>query len=174
MDDPDEFHQDPPTEQGQKRTYESVYLEPVRRSTVPGSFEADLAAAAGLQTETDPSARKRFAAADVITDRPFIAQSTRARLILRALLTKRESGIVIGKGGVNVSEMRRESRARIHLEEMGIGSVERVVLVQGALDVISKVLELAFTFRPIHWLQVVWLQNSKPQQKEKQRQLFVY
>lgn len=98
---------------------------------------------------------KRLALANPLTDQPmpdaryttseYTATATNSttgntsRLAFRALLTKKESGIVIGKGGSNVSEIRKESGARVHLDDSVIGAQERVITVMGAIDIVAKV-----------------------------------
>ncbi len=58
---------------------------------------------------------------------------------IRALVTSREAGIIIGKGGRNVQEIREETNARINITELIERSVERVLAISGTPDAIAKV-----------------------------------
>jgi hypothetical protein len=97
--------------------------------------------------------RKRIALSDQKTDRPMSADVSYTRssshgdrpytLSIRALLTRKESGVVIGKAGSNVAEIREKSGARVHLGDGSNGATERVVQVVGGLEVVSKACRLS-------------------------------
>ncbi|KAI9221772.1 hypothetical protein BC828DRAFT_380181 [Blastocladiella britannica] len=59
-------------------------------------------------------------------------------MTLRALLTTKEAGIVIGKGGANIKAIRDESNARIQVSEHLPGVGERVLSAVGAIEEVAK------------------------------------
>jgi heterogeneous nuclear rnp K-like protein 2 len=66
-------------------------------------------------------------------------ESTLATISLRALVTTKEAGVIIGKGGKNVSEIRDRSGAKVTISEMVQGAYERILTVTGPLDTVAKV-----------------------------------
>ena len=66
-------------------------------------------------------------------------ESTLASISLRALVTTKEAGVIIGKGGKNVSEIRDRSGAKVTISEMVQGAYERILTVTGPLDTVAKV-----------------------------------
>ncbi|KAI8804902.1 KH domain-containing protein [Cladochytrium replicatum] len=66
-------------------------------------------------------------------------------MALRALITTKEAGVIIGKNGKNVAEMREQSGAKITVSDLVQGAHERVVTVSGPLDQIAKAFSLIAT-----------------------------
>lgn len=66
------------------------------------------------------------------------AGSSAPALALRSLVTTKDAGIIIGKSGKNVSEIRDKSGARITISEMVPGAQERILTVSGAVDAVAK------------------------------------
>lgn len=58
---------------------------------------------------------------------------------IRALVSTKEAGVIIGKSGKNVKDIRELSGARVNISEMIPGAVERVLTVVGPLDAVAKV-----------------------------------
>lgn len=58
---------------------------------------------------------------------------------LRAIVNTKDAGVIIGKGGKNVSEIRELSGAKITISEMVPGAVERILTVSGLLDTVALV-----------------------------------
>lgn len=58
---------------------------------------------------------------------------------IRAVISSSEAATVIGKGGENVSQIRRESGAKCTVSDYSRGAVERILTVSGAQDAVSKV-----------------------------------
>lgn len=58
---------------------------------------------------------------------------------IRALVATKEAGVIIGKSGKNVKEIRELSGARVNISEMIPGAAERVLTVIGPLDAAAKV-----------------------------------
>ena len=62
-------------------------------------------------------------------------------LHLRACISTQEAATIIGKGGENVTQIRRLSGAKCTVSDYARGAVERILTVSGAVDAVSKVRE---------------------------------
>lgn len=60
-------------------------------------------------------------------------------LHVRAIISSAEAATVIGKGGENVSQIRKLSAARCTVSDYARGAVERVLTVSGQVDAVAKV-----------------------------------
>lgn len=60
-------------------------------------------------------------------------------LHIRAVISSAEAATVIGKGGENVSQIRRFSGAKCTVSDYSRGAVERVLTVSGLVDAAAKV-----------------------------------
>ena len=60
-------------------------------------------------------------------------------LHMRAVISSAEAATVIGKGGENVSQIRRHSGAKCTVSDYSRGAVERVLTVSGLVDATAKV-----------------------------------
>lgn len=60
-------------------------------------------------------------------------------LHLRAIISSAEAATVIGKGGENVTMIRRNSGAKCTVSDYSRGAVERILTVSGAVDAVAKV-----------------------------------
>lgn len=58
---------------------------------------------------------------------------------MRALIVTQDASIIIGKGGKNVNEIREKSGSKINISESVPGNPERVMIIGGQLDAVSKV-----------------------------------
>ena len=58
---------------------------------------------------------------------------------IRAVISSAEAATVIGKGGENVSQIRRHSGAKCTVSDYSRGAVERVLTVSGMVDATAKV-----------------------------------
>ena len=58
---------------------------------------------------------------------------------LRAVISSAEAATCIGKGGENVSQIRRLSGAKCTVSDYSRGAVERILTVSGAQDAVAKV-----------------------------------
>jgi heterogeneous nuclear rnp K-like protein 2 len=58
---------------------------------------------------------------------------------VRAVISSAEAATVIGKGGENVSQIRRFSGAKCTVSDYSRGAVERVLTVSGLVDAVAKV-----------------------------------
>ncbi|KAF9922196.1 hypothetical protein FBU30_007714 [Linnemannia zychae] len=61
---------------------------------------------------------------------------------IRAIVSTKEAGVIIGKSGKNVKEIRELSGARVNISEMIAGAVERILTVIGPLDAVAKAFSL--------------------------------
>jgi len=61
-----------------------------------------------------------------------------AQLALRAIVTSREAGVIIGKGGQNVADLRDATGVKAGVSKVVPGVHDRVFSVTGSLDQISK------------------------------------
>ncbi|CAG8574180.1 81_t:CDS:2 [Acaulospora morrowiae] len=101
-------------------------------------------------TEDRPASPESDAMLDVNVRSPAAAEkeknseteSTLATISLRALVTTKEAGVIIGKGGKNVSEIRDRSGAKVTISEMVQGTYERILTVTGPLDTVAKAFAL--------------------------------
>ncbi|KAI7825703.1 hypothetical protein BC939DRAFT_395971 [Gamsiella multidivaricata] len=59
-------------------------------------------------------------------------------IALRALVTTKEAGVIIGKSGKNVNEIREQSGAKLSISEIIPGASERILTVKGRLDTVAK------------------------------------
>lgn len=62
-----------------------------------------------------------------------------AQLSVRALVSTKEAGVIIGKGGANVADLRDKTGVKAGVSKVVQGVHDRVLSVSGTLDGISKV-----------------------------------
>lgn len=60
-------------------------------------------------------------------------------LHVRAIISSAEAATLIGKGGENVTQIRRMSGAKCTISDYSRGAVERVLTVSGLVDAVAKV-----------------------------------
>lgn len=63
---------------------------------------------------------------------------------IRAVITSAEAATVIGKGGENVSQIRKMSGAKCTVSDYQKGAVERILTVSGVVDAAAKASNLIF------------------------------
>ncbi|KAF9898743.1 hypothetical protein BX616_003662 [Lobosporangium transversale] len=61
---------------------------------------------------------------------------------LRSIVSTKDAGVIIGKSGKNVSEIREQSGAKVTISEMVPGAYERILTVSGPLDTVAKAYSL--------------------------------
>ncbi len=61
---------------------------------------------------------------------------------VRSVISSAEAATVIGKGGENVSQIRRLSGAKCTVSDYARGAVERILTVSGLVDAVAKVRQL--------------------------------
>ena len=77
-------------------------------------------------------------------------------LTLRALVSTKEAGVIIGKGGKNVADLREQTGVRAGVSKVIPGVHERVLTVGGSVDAIAKVRPLPSS--QLHHSQILCLQ----------------
>lgn len=60
-------------------------------------------------------------------------------LTLRALVSTKEAGVIIGKGGANVAELREKSDVKAGVSKVIPGVHDRVLSVSGSLENVARV-----------------------------------
>ena len=61
-----------------------------------------------------------------------------SQLTLRAIVSSKEAGVIIGKAGKNVADLREETGVKAGVSKVVQGVHDRVLTVTGALDGIAK------------------------------------
>lgn len=61
-----------------------------------------------------------------------------AQLTLRAIVTSKEAGVIIGKAGQNVADLREKTGVRAGVSKVVPGVHDRVLTVSGGLDSIAQ------------------------------------
>jgi len=70
---------------------------------------------------------------------PANANDETAWIHIRAVISSPEAATIIGKGGENVSNIRRLSGAKCTVSDYQKGAVERILTVSGVVDAVAKV-----------------------------------
>lgn len=65
---------------------------------------------------------------------------------IRAVISSPEAATIIGKGGENVSNIRKISNAKCTVSDYQKGAVERILTVSGIVDAVAKVSSFFFCF----------------------------
>lgn len=93
----------------------------------------------GVSSETQPiqsTASHAERAGSQSDSRP---QDESSWIHIRAVISSQEAATVIGKGGENVSQIRRMSGAKCTVSDYSRGAVERILTVSGPQDAVAKV-----------------------------------
>lgn len=83
---------------------------------------------------------------DVPSDQYRPPQDESSWIHIRAVISSQEAATVIGKGGENVSQIRRLSGAKCTVSDYSRGAVERILTVSGAQDAVAKVSRIVALF----------------------------
>lgn len=70
---------------------------------------------------------------------------------IRAVISSPEAATIIGKGGENVSNIRKMSNAKCTVSDYQKGAVERILTVSGIVDAVAKVSLLHYLFNSPTW-----------------------
>lgn len=84
-----------------------------------------------------PANPEKAAAAAASAGTPEVGPQ--APIQMRALIVTQDASIIIGKAGKNVNEIREKSGSKITITESVPGNPERVMVIGGQLDAVSKV-----------------------------------
>lgn len=85
-------------------------------------------------------------------------------LHIRAVISSAEAATVIGKGGENVSQIRRFSGAKCTVSDYSRGAVERVLTVSGLVDATAKVCRLRDQLKWMLMFTGFWSHHSNTEQ----------
>jgi heterogeneous nuclear rnp K-like protein 2 len=69
---------------------------------------------------------------------------------IRAVISSPEAATIIGKGGENVSNIRKQSGAKCTVSDYQKGAVERILTVSGVVDAAAKVRISSICFHRLH------------------------
>jgi heterogeneous nuclear rnp K-like protein len=85
---------------------------------------------------------------------------------IRAVISSPEAATIIGKGGENVSNIRKMSGAKCTVSDYQKGAVERILTVSGNVDAVAKVLGLLIPLRSLRLTEKlgIWLDHPYSQQ----------
>ena len=127
-----------------------VESEPAESSTIVTDKQGDTvvpdAPAQATATVQSPSALPASAATngspttrgDAQAAAPYHNQDETGWLHVRAIISSAEAATVIGKGGENVSQIRKLAGAKCTVSEYSRGAVERILTVSGLVDAVAK------------------------------------
>lgn len=92
-----------------------------------------------------PTETTEASAQDQGSSRPALQHDESGWIHIRAVITSAEAATVIGKGGENVSLIRKMSGAKCTVSDYQKGAVERILTVSGVVDAAAKVCRI---YRP--------------------------
>ncbi|KAG0174017.1 hypothetical protein DFQ28_007249 [Apophysomyces sp. BC1034] len=69
---------------------------------------------------------------------PRLEAEAQQTISIRSLVNSKDAGVIIGRGGKNVSEIREMSTARVTISDIIVGAVERILTVTGPLNAVAK------------------------------------
>lgn len=95
-------------------------------------------------SETKPITSAVAPTVAVPTATPSNAHDETAWIHIRAVISSPEAATIIGKGGENVSNIRKQSGAKCTVSDYQKGAVERILTVSGIVDSVAKVRVLPF------------------------------
>jgi heterogeneous nuclear rnp K-like protein 2 len=75
---------------------------------------------------------------DASAEKPAVVADGNSELTLRALVSTKEAGVIIGKGGKNVAELRELTGVKAGVSKVVPGVHDRVLSVTGTLDGVAK------------------------------------
>lgn len=97
--------------------------------------DGERSASAAAMSPPAPAAREDAAAPTASASAGAEVSPT---ITIRALIVTQDASIIIGKGGSHIKEIREKAGAKVSVTEAVPGTVERVLLVTGPLDAVSK------------------------------------
>lgn len=94
---------------------------------------------------------------------------------IRAVISSPEAATIIGKGGENVSNIRKMSNAKCTVSDYQKGAVERILTVSGIVDAVAKVslsrASFWFSFDVLMVLSGLWFDHPYAEQRTSWRSL---
>ncbi|KAH1344687.1 hypothetical protein KXV68_001543 [Aspergillus fumigatus] len=128
----------------ESETYTDAKAEPSAAPSATADGQGDTAVpdapnGKGASTETQPiqstASHGERATSQPEQQRP---QDESSWIHIRAVISSQEAATVIGKGGENVSQIRRLSGAKCTVSDYSRGAVERILTVSGPQDAVAK------------------------------------
>ena len=118
-------------------------LEPIEQNgeevNGTGSTE-DTATETATEATTDvKTSAASVAAANEAAINSATAHDETSWIHIRAVISSPEAATIIGKGGENVSNIRKMSNAKCTVSDYQKGAVERILTVSGIVDAVAKV-----------------------------------
>lgn len=111
--------------------------EATAEATAEAANESDvLAVEAGADVKNSAAT---VAAANEVAINSATAHDESSWIHIRAVISSPEAATVIGKGGENVSNIRKMSNAKCTVSDYQKGAVERILTVSGIVDAVAKV-----------------------------------
>lgn len=113
-------------------------------SDIAASTNVHPDASAGAHPEavdgsTSPQDVKSPGATSASAHQPPNPADPNAQITVRALVSTKEAGVIIGKGGANVAELREKTGVKAGVSKVVQGVHDRVLSVTGTLEGISQV-----------------------------------
>ena len=119
-----------------------IDIDHIEEDEIPSNSDSKRQGSADV---TD-SHRQNDDAAEAGEHKPHDAESDEPPALksmsMRSLISAKEAGIIIGKSGKNVADIREKSGARVTVSEMIPGALERILLIIGPLDTVAKAFSL--------------------------------
>lgn len=81
----------------------------------------------------------KFPGAESSSASSTTATTSSNAISLRSLVSTKDAGVIIGRGGKNVSEIRELSAARVTISDIVPGAYERILTVSGPVNAVAKV-----------------------------------
>ena len=125
-----------PTEEDNKTAID-VSLPAVPQ--VDGADGADSAVSEKEQSLPIPSTASTIEQTSGLPSAQAPTQDESQWIHIRSVISSSEAATVIGKGGENVTQIRRSSGAKCTVSDYSRGAVERILTVSGAQDAVAKV-----------------------------------
>jgi heterogeneous nuclear rnp K-like protein len=91
---------------------------------------------------SDSSAQKRDSVSPLQSRSPSPTSSPQDTLTLRALVSTKDAGVIIGKAGKNVAELREQTGVKAGVSKVIQGVHERVLTVTGPVESVAKAYRL--------------------------------
>lgn len=105
--------------------------------TAKSEPDDDVAADQGSDAKTAAASAVAASSSNAVTSATALDETT--WIHIRAVISSPEAATVIGKGGENVSNIRKLSNARCTVSDYQKGAVERILTVSGIVDAVAKV-----------------------------------
>ncbi|KAL7628580.1 PAB1 binding protein [Parahypoxylon ruwenzoriense] len=93
-------------------------------------------------SESKPTIGTLATGTAVVPSTPANSQDETAWIHIRAVISSPEAATIIGKGGENVSNIRKQSHAKCTVSDYQKGAIERILTVSGVVEAVAKAFAL--------------------------------